>query len=281
MQGDAFKIVKRGDPLGLSAEAWNNFIETAKIVAGQRHDQRAGGGPFPTLRSVLVQNKTGGDLDVCSVVGLGDPLFAPDGDSLTTFQQQIGFEGNAPTADQDEGYFGITVQPLAVDEIGLAVVDGVVPVQIAVNDPDHLYAEIRAADTGKLDSVLYGSAQILWRDGGEGTVWAVVRLGAPVSAPGVMQACLVWQDGGTTDGDLTHQCDRTYTVRTLDATAVDAGGKVLGTELSPLEKRRSIGKYVTPPADGAGVVGIGYFDGSGTFVLFSANEVVDPTADCA
>ena len=95
-------------------------------------------------------------------------------------------------------------------------------------------------------------------------------------AGGQMLACLVWQDGGTTDGDLTHECDRTYTARTLDATAIDTGGVLLGEDLPPLKRRwvtNHYGKYDCPPATGTGVVGTGYFTAAGAFVLFDANEV--------
>lgn len=91
-------------------------------------------------------------------------------------------------------------------------------------------------------------------------------------------AVLVWRDGGTTDGDQSSQCDRTYTVRTLGATGPSSGGRELGTGMTPKKVRPSIGKMVTPSTSGAGVEGLGYYDASGSFALYDANEILDTGA---
>lgn len=85
-------------------------------------------------------------------------------------------------------------------------------------------------------------------------------------------AVLVWRDGGTTDGDESNQCDRTYTAKTLD------GQVTLGTALTPKRVRPTTGTLVTPPPTGDGVVGLGYFEADGDFVLFDANEALDTDA---
>ena len=90
-------------------------------------------------------------------------------------------------------------------------------------------------------------------------------------------AVKVWRDGGTTDGDKTNDCDRTYTARTIDATAVDTGGVLLGEDMTPLKRRPAAGKLSCAPVDGGGVVGLGYYYG-GTFYLFDANETLAPQA---
>lgn len=85
-------------------------------------------------------------------------------------------------------------------------------------------------------------------------------------------AVKVWQDGGTTDGDLTNKCNRTYEVRTMEATALGTGGTELGTDMTPVQNRPALGKLVCPATTGAGVVGAGYYDEDGDFQLWSANE---------
>ncbi len=84
----------------------------------------------------------------------------------------------------------------------------------------------------------------------------------------------VWQDGGTTDGDEDNQCDRTYTVRTADATAIDTGGELLGEDISPAKLRPTVGPLQIAPVDGTGVFGTGYRDTEGAFVLWDANEAL-------
>jgi hypothetical protein len=90
---------------------------------------------------------------------------------------------------------------------------------------------------------------------------------------------LVWQSGGSTNGDKTHACDRTYQARTMDATS-ESTGTQLGTGLTPKKHRwaGNYGKMDCPASTGAGVVGSGYYDASGTFCLFDANETPDTGA---
>lgn len=84
----------------------------------------------------------------------------------------------------------------------------------------------------------------------------------------------VWCIGGTTNGDASHQCDRTYTARTLSATGPGTGGVLLGAALTPKTRRPVYGKLDTPPATGSGTIGLGYLNLSGTFCLFDANEAL-------
>ena len=58
-----------------------------------------------------------------------------------------------------------------------AALIGVVPTQIDVTDEDHDYAVAKASDSTQLSSATGGTAQILWKESGTGTKWAVVRLG--------------------------------------------------------------------------------------------------------
>lgn len=102
----------------------------------------------------------------------------------------------------------------------------------------------------------------------------------PKAPRGTIFAVLVWQDGGTTDGTSIAECDRTYTVRTINATAIDTGGELLGEDMVPYRRRwvtDHYGPYNCPPATGAGVVGSGFRDYSGTFWLFDANETEKTT----
>jgi hypothetical protein len=88
----------------------------------------------------------------------------------------------------------------------------------------------------------------------------------------------VWQDGGTTDGDVSTKCNRTYTVRTMNATAIDTGGVLLGEDKTPDRVRPTVGLMLVPSATGGGVVGVGYYVGS-SFYLYDANETAEQE-DC-
>lgn len=105
-----------------------------------------------------------------------------------------------------------------------------------------------------------------------------LRSAQAVPMPHHTFAVRVWRDGGSTDGDQSNPCDRTYNVRTLEATGPSTGGRELGTGMTPDKVRPSIGKLVTPSTTGAGVVGLGYLDEDGAFALYDANETFDTGA---
>lgn len=86
-----------------------------------------------------------------------------------------------------------------------------------------------------------------------------------VSASPVVFPVRITTDGGS-NGDQESQASYTYTV-------VSLGGLELGTEMTPLEARPSVGAITR----GTNTFGMGFFDGS-TFHLLSAFEVPDSEA---
>lgn len=97
--------------------------------------------------------------------------------------------------------------------------------------------------------------------------------------PAVIFAVKVWWDGGgTTDGDSSNKCDRTYLVKTLDSLDPIVGGVELGTGMEPQKRRPFYGPLDVVPSDGTGQVGLGYYDMSGDFQLYDANETLQTGA---
>jgi len=96
----------------------------------------------------------------------------------------------------------------------------------------------------------------------------------PPPPPRGMIPVRCWQDGGYIDGDVDNQCDRTYTVRSQEATAIDAGGELLGEHMVPRTRQATAYKCQMdcPPAEGGGWIGIGYEDENGAFALFDSGE---------
>ena len=87
--------------------------------------------------------------------------------------------GATPDEEDHVGKFAILLEPIADGKIGVGCLGGVCPVKIDVEDEDHGYADIADAEAGNLKSCDCGAAQILWKEDGTGTKWAVVRLGVP------------------------------------------------------------------------------------------------------
>jgi len=273
MAGDSHKHVHPGDPLKIPAATFNSMIDAAAAHRARAHDVRQLPQPsVPHNTVLLVQNSSGADRDRGEVLGIDGVVISPT-DNQDEFEQRFALDGVTPTADHT-GKFVVLAEPIPASGLGRAYVAGACPVQIDVKDESHLYADVTDGEASKLTSGALGSALILWAESGTGTKWAVVQLGGGLPQRGVLLPVLVWRDGGTTDGSKTAQCDRTYVAKSLD------GAVTLGTGLTPKTRRRTYGQYVTPPTDGDGVEGLGYYELDGTFALYDANEVPAVRTDC-
>ena len=163
-----------GEPLRIPAPTYNTFIDAANDFLARRHNIAV---PRPAENDselVLVQNASGSDVDRFGVLGISDIVISPT-DNPTGFGNQVALVGVTPDADDHEGRFVIVAAPIADGRIGLARVHGVSWVQVDVTDAGHQYAEVKDGDATMLASGETGSAQILWKESGTGTKWAVVR----------------------------------------------------------------------------------------------------------
>jgi len=180
--GDSLKKVQPGDPLAVPAAAWNAFVEAAEAHRRGGHD--LGGAAKTAGRQsgiVLVKNSSGGDRGRFEVLGLGAPIFDPsDADALDAFKQRPAFIGELPASATHASRFAVLLEPVPAGEIGHACLDGICAVQIDVTDAGHDYADVKDGSAATLVSGGNGAAQILWKEAGTGTKWAMVRLGLAV-----------------------------------------------------------------------------------------------------
>lgn len=125
-----------------------------------------------------VQNNSGAARAAFDVLGISDSWFdATDPNFKVGMRVLVGI---TPAAGTHEGRFVVLKAPLAAGAVGPAVAAGITICQVAVADEDEAdYAEITNGQAGYLTAGLTGSARILWREGGTGTQWAIVRLGHP------------------------------------------------------------------------------------------------------
>lgn len=269
MPRDPFRKIDTGDKP--EHTAWNAFLGllpphlrpsgTAKTRG--RFDRNLYAGSL-----VMVKN-AGSDLSKFGVLGVTtttiiDP--ATSADTLDGFQQRPTFEGNTPSLASHLGKFVVAVDPIPSGGYGLCVISGIVIVQVDILDADHRYADVKDADAAKLQSRSMGAARIMWKESGTGTKWAIVNIGV---LPPALFPVQIDQTGGSA-GDTTTQCSFTYTVRDLQ-------GYQLGTGMTPLKRRPTIGKMsAVDPSYGWGV---GFYDTDGTFKLWDANETL-ATAAC-
>jgi hypothetical protein len=87
------------------------------------------------------------------------------------------FEGVTPAVPDHLGKFAVLLEPADDGRVARAWIAGVVTVLVDVLDDGDTYADVKDGSVAELESAGYGSAQMLWREGGTGSQWAVVRLG--------------------------------------------------------------------------------------------------------
>ncbi len=268
MAGDDLKKVARGTPLRIPAAAYNAFIDAAADYRNRtvgmegeykQHDTKTG--------IVYVRNNAGGDLEQFAVVGLDGLVIGPD-DNDREFRHRVVMKGVKPDEDKHRSKFGILVEPVASGKLGRAVVAGLCQVKLNVPDEENepRFAEIEDSVTGNLKAATYGSAVILWREGGTGVQWAVVRLGnLPILFPVKLE-----QYGGE-QGDDENPATWTYDVTD------PVSGETLASAVDPVAsphkwQRPSVG-YIIPAT-----FGYAHWDADGELVLGWINEVADQEA---
>ncbi|HHK41407.1 MAG TPA: hypothetical protein ENJ50_03215, partial [Planctomycetaceae bacterium] len=175
--GDSFKKVQAGQRLQIPAEAYNAFLDAARAERSRRHNQEQDSTPpFRQADIILVRNDSGATRARFEVLGISSPVVLPT-TNLDQFKNQVALAGVVPVVSSHAGKFVVLLEPLEAGAIGRAWVSGVCPARVNVADECHEYADVADGDATALRSVPRGSARILWREGGLGVQWAVVRLG--------------------------------------------------------------------------------------------------------
>ena len=224
---DALRKVQAGQPLAIPASAYNAFVDAA--LDHRHRASRVGREARPAFRQasiVLVRNDSGSDRERFDVLGVGVPVIDPvDGEE--TFKERVALAGVVPESGAHEGLFVVLAEPLAAGAIGHAFAAGVCPVRIDVPDEegDCRFAEVAGGVTANLVTQPQGSAAILWRAGGTGVQWAVVRLGN--ASPMHVFPVELSQAGGDAGGN-TAPASWTYDVHDVES------GALLAEDLSPV-----------------------------------------------
>jgi len=271
---DGLKKVQSGQPLVIPASAYNAFIDAALDFRQRTAHLGQGAQPsFSQASIVLIRNDSGSNQNRMAVLGIDTPIIDPSANE-EEFKNRVALSCVAPAVDTHEGKFVVLAEPIASGKIGRAYAAGVCPVKIDVPDEDHewRYAEITDGVTANLKVSMQGSAGILWRAGGTGVQWAVVRLGKPI--PMHVFPVDLMQYGGE-QGDEENPATWTYDV--LDVVT----GETLESGIDRVDapqkwQRPSVGQMI------AATFGYAHYqdDGSGNLelVLGWINEMVDQEA---
>lgn len=224
---DPLKKVRSGQDLVIPATAYNAFIDAARDfrqrTAGLGQDAQ------PAVQQsgiVLVRNDSGSDRARFDVLGIDAPVIDP-ADNEEAFKNRVVMAGVTPVTGTHEGRFVVLAEPIAAGGIGRAFAAGVCPARVDVPDDTHdwRFAELGDGVAANLVAHTRGTATILWRAGGTGVQWAVVRLGLPIAMR--LFPVVLSQTGGA-QGDGSNPATWTYEVQ--DATT----GGVLATNVNPV-----------------------------------------------
>lgn len=176
--GDSFKKVQAGQPLQLPAALVNATIDTILWAKGQQQSTRPGQGRRKLQAGqLLIHNTSGGNLEQFAVLGISNALIDP-ADNPEGFTEIAAAVGVEPTADHVGGRFAVLLEPVADDEVGLAIAAGVTPLKINVSSEDHWFADVEPGTSTELVSTSSGPVQILWKQSGTGAgKFALARFG--------------------------------------------------------------------------------------------------------
>lgn len=181
MNGDPYKPVRKGDPLEISAAAWNTLMDLAR-KAGERgalgSADAVGVSRDPDI--VTLKNVTQTDCPRFGILGIDVPVFAPTTGSTElphNYAGALAMRGVLATAPGYVGKWAVALEPIAAGKFGKAALSGVVPA--IVNVPSGVTPRAVEADgTMYAKAGTVGSAQVLWVETGTGNRYAVLRLGA-------------------------------------------------------------------------------------------------------
>jgi hypothetical protein len=175
--------VRPGDEITIAAADYNRLLDAAEAHA---RDRLPGGKqrPAPVHRDaglVRIQNKTASAVPMGGVLAISGPVADPEtnAEAAARFVREFAALGVAPTVDDHVGQIAVTIEPIAADAVGRAVIDGIAAARVNVIESWHTFADLGAGVTAALRSAPTGSADILWRrnPNDTGEQWAVVRIG--------------------------------------------------------------------------------------------------------
>jgi hypothetical protein len=183
MAGDPFTKTSPGSPLVIPAVAYNAFIDAANALQNSSRVGTPGSQGAPLTEIVRCVNRTGANVLMYGVVGIGNPAttFSANAAEQAIFLQNPRvFEAELPTSTNHADRFGIVLScvsgPSNANGAGFdCALRGVYPCRVDVTDEAHEFAGVKGGSSEMLASADSGLAQILWKEAGTGTKWAIIK----------------------------------------------------------------------------------------------------------
>lgn len=178
--------VSRGESVVIKASTWNAMIDAANYVRENRQNQSG-----KTLKSGLstgiiqIRNGEPETRDRFTALVLSDIAIPPNVNENEFVSCPPVFIGQKMTAQREGKPYAILLEPLEPGKVGRAMVLGIVPAKVQIQDGEDGYAvPVPESSTGALRSETTGVARIVWKAGGSGTQWCLLQLGGAGSSSG-------------------------------------------------------------------------------------------------
>ena len=191
--------VRSGEQLVIKASTWNAFIDAANFTKEQRQNQFGKG-----LRSgvgagvVLIKNAEPELRDRFTALILNDIAVPPSANENEFVSCPPVFIGQKMTDEREGRPYAILLEPVAAGAIGRAMVFGIVPAKVSIQDADDQYAvPTPNSSAGALQSDSTGVARIVWKAGGTGAQWCLLQLGGAGGGSGGDKAYMCQVNGGS------------------------------------------------------------------------------------
>jgi hypothetical protein len=208
------------DPLGLvvpgqsveevafSVARHNAYSDSARWVQRQKRSTTPGQSVgFADSGRVLVVNATEEKRAKGEVLGIDDELAITPDTNLEEFLAHPIVNGIKPTAEH-RGKFVVLQKPLEPRDVGYGILLGLSIAKLNVNDEEDEYAEV-SADAYELSTGSGGTARIIAKQGGTGSKWGLVLVGASTPTNYVATLSEELARGGTAEATID---GRTITV---------------------------------------------------------------------
>lgn len=155
------------------------FNEIAQAVNYTKEQMRQSDGsrkiaPFEN-GEIRVKYKDDPNLPVFSAVALTNLEIVPENNDFV-YEPQA-FQGKLPTAANANMPFAVIVDDVEKNEYVRAVLIGVVPAKVRINDSSAEYAIPTPGGNGALETSSTGTARIIWKAGNTGEQWCILELG--------------------------------------------------------------------------------------------------------
>lgn len=191
--------VRSGEAVVIKASTWNSFVDAANFAKEQRQNQFG-----KSVKSgvsagiVLVKNVESEPRERFSALVLNDIAITPNVNEDEFLSCTPVFIGQKMTEEREGKPYAILLEPLAKDQIGRAMVLGIVPAKVTIRDSEDQYAvPVPGSSTGALQSDSTGVARILWKAGGSSSQWCLLQLGGAGSGAGGEKAYMCKVNSGT------------------------------------------------------------------------------------